>query len=144
MIMNGSFSILYIDVDFLASINERYGRPTGDRLLEQLGERLRAVSPSGHILIRLHGDEFMLVLTLEDIDRLSRIANMLLHCACCPIHIDGQTIETSVSIGGALHPHHGRDIPALMRHAEFAMRQVKAGGRNGYHLFNSAESRLIN
>ena len=42
MIMNGSFSLLYIDVDLLASINAQYGRPVGDRLLEQLGDRLTA------------------------------------------------------------------------------------------------------
>jgi diguanylate cyclase (GGDEF)-like protein len=136
MDMNDAYSLMYIDVDHLAAINELFGRSLGDSLLDQLDDRLKTATRSENILVRLSSDEFMLLLASQDANHLCWIAQMLLARARDPMRVGGRIVETSISIGAALHPLHGRDIVSLMRCAEFAMRQVKANGRNGYHLFS--------
>jgi diguanylate cyclase len=53
-----SLTVLFLDLDDFKLINDGFGHETGDRLLVEVADRLRAAVRPGDIVARLGGDEF--------------------------------------------------------------------------------------
>ena len=87
---------------------------------------------------RQGGDEFLIVLTeASDLDAISALAKHVLNSMIQPFSLKGMQIVTSVSIGVALYPEDGDDFAALLKHADLAMYQAKAAGRNAFRFFDA-------
>jgi predicted signal transduction protein with EAL and GGDEF domain len=98
----------------------------GDRLLEIVGERLRAAIRPADCVARLGGDEFAVLLT--DVDGTStalEAAERIRAVLGEPFHLDGMTLQIETSIGVALHPEHTDSVPRLLQLADVAMYQAK-------------------
>lgn len=115
--------VLFIDVDDLKGINDRYGHEVGDRALKDvavaLGETLRSVD----IAARIGGDEFVVLLhdaTVEDATSVARRFTCALATRCT---IGGDTVTASVGI--ATREPDGTDLATLLATADRAMYQVK-------------------
>jgi diguanylate cyclase (GGDEF)-like protein len=97
------FGLLIVDVDRFGSVNRAYGYETGDRLLAQLGKRLRRNVRDSDVVARLGGGSFAIIETgasqLSDLETLSR---RICDVAERPVTIDGTQLNVTVSVGGVL------------------------------------------
>lgn len=127
----GRFAVLVGDLDGFKQINDRYGHETGDALLQVVAKRLRAAVREGDTLARLGGDEFAALLPrATNQHEAAIVANRIVGALHAPITVAGQKCEVGFSAGLALYPANGKDIDALMAHADGAMYVAKrAGGR---------------
>ena len=124
-------ALMFVDLDNFKQINDTWGHDTGDRVLEQMADRLRTVLRGHDVLARLGGDEFVvLVQNIGRRDHAQRVAEKLLSAAREPVEVDGQSLMVTLSIGVSLYPHHGANQRELMKAADLAMYQAKDLGRN--------------
>ena len=130
--------MLFFDLDRFKPINDTYGHQVGDKMLQEVADRLRSSLRSGDVVGRIGGDEFVAI--LDDVRSESDVAlaaRNLLNVLGKPYHVDTFELRTSPSIGISLCPHDGTDIDVLIRHADAAMYQAKATGRNTFQFFTS-------
>lgn len=131
-------AVLFFDLDRFKPINDTYGHQAGDKMLQEVAERLRSSLRSGDVVGRIGGDEFVAI--LDDVRSESDVAlaaRNLLNVLRKPYHVDTLELRTSPSIGISLCPHDGTDIDILIRHADAAMYQAKANGRNTFQFFTA-------
>jgi diguanylate cyclase (GGDEF)-like protein/PAS domain S-box-containing protein len=127
---NRAMAVLFIDLDGFKRVNDNLGHATGDLLLTQAAERMRARLRRGDTLGRLGGDEFLMLLEKDVEDGAAvTVADLLLKLLAEPITIAGHEIFISASIGISLFPQDGEDAQTLLAHADLAMYQAKALGR---------------
>ena len=132
-------ALLYLDLDGFKLVNDSLGHAAGDELLKDVTARLAERRRDSDLLARQGGDEFLLLLT--DLDRLgaeqtaSRVADGLLRSLASPFVVHGAEFHIGASVGIALYPKDATAAEELMRHADAAMYQAKADGRNTVCVF---------
>ena len=132
------FALMALDLDRFKEVNDTLGHHAGDDLLLQVGKRIRHQLRAADTLIRMGGDEFVIVLPACDADLAPPIAERLLDTLSTPFTCAGNTVNVSASIGICLFPDSGDDAESLLRNADMALYKVKSRGRNGYQLFDLA------
>jgi len=133
---NASLALLYLDLDLFKEVNDLLGHGVGDELLRQVAERLLGCVRRTDTVSRLGGDEFAVLLTGFDRrtfpDELAiKIAKRLND----PFVLNQETVNVSTSVGISLFPEDGQDAETLVKHADTAMYQAKAGGRRRIQFF---------
>ena len=129
-------AILFIDLDHFKHVNDSRGHEVGDRLLQEVAQRIKAKTREQDTVIRMGGDEFVVVLReITDSDQVSQTARRINGTLDQPITIDGHKLVTTASIGVSVYPHDGDDISELLKHSDSAMYQAKEGGRNKFQMF---------
>lgn len=132
-------AVLYIDLDHFKNVNDSLGHPTGDKLLAAVAQRLRAAVSTHDIVVRMGGDEFVVVAnTLPDPDVADSIAERLRRAIIAPLDLDGTTMFPCPSIGISVYPEDGTDAEQLLKHADIALNHAKDRGR-GNHQFYTPE-----
>ncbi|MBL8517820.1 MAG: PAS domain-containing protein [Betaproteobacteria bacterium] len=141
---------LFIDLDRFKEVNDTLGHRIGDELLREMSVRLGRVVRESDLLVRLSGDEFMVVLEqVTDLDAPRMVAQKLLDEIREPSHIEGHEIYLSASVGLSLFPDDGDDAETLIRNADLAMYRAKSQGKNTFQMFTTdmaahgAEMRLL-
>ncbi|MDP9142296.1 MAG: EAL domain-containing protein, partial [Pseudomonadota bacterium] len=132
-------ALLFLDMDRFKHINDSLGHTIGDRLLQSVATRLRACVRSSDTVSRQGGDEF--VILLSDIARPADAeisAEKILVALASPHSVDHHNLYVSASIGIATFPDDGVDADTLLQHADLAMYQAKANGRNNVQFFKAA------
>ncbi len=130
-------AILFIDLNRFKPINDTLGHGVGDRLLQQIGGRLREALRTEDVVARLGGDEF--VVALFDIarrDHASIVAQKLLASLDPPFLIDNHELKVGAAIGISVYPQDGFDTETLLRLADIAMYRAKQTGEDGYAFFS--------
>jgi diguanylate cyclase (GGDEF)-like protein/PAS domain S-box-containing protein len=124
-------ALLYLDLDEFKYINDSQGHRAGDGLLRNLAGTLIAHRRQGDVLSRLGGDEFAMLLPKADLAEARAVAESILEALRQqPLDAGGLPVSITASIGVALFPAHGETLEALLVHADQAMYQAKAHGRN--------------
>jgi len=132
----GTMAIMMLDLDGFKTVNDSFGHHIGDQLLQSVGERLARTLREEDTLARMGGDEFMILLpVIREAANSSQIAEKILAAFRKPFFCEGNELFTSASIGIAIYPGNGEDMDSLMKHADTAMYQAKARGRNMYCLY---------
>lgn len=126
-------SVLMLDIDKFKSINDRWGHPTGDRVIQALASMTMSLVRSQDMCGRLGGEEFALILPETDSSGAKVIAERLRKMveASEAVHADdGSTVTFAVSIGiASLIPGDG-SFDAMLQRADKALYQAKEDGRN--------------
>lgn len=134
-------AMLWLDLDKFKEVNDTLGHPVGDRVLAEIGKRLRATAPEGACVARFGGDEFILVAQVADRAQSERLARSISEQAARPIRVNGRRIDTGASMGVALLPDDGEDLDTLMQGADLALYHAKVGGRGQICFFDTSMTR---
>ncbi|MEH3116232.1 MAG: EAL domain-containing protein [Methylorubrum populi] len=135
----GRLAVLCLDLDRFKPVNDSFGHAVGDALLRAVAERLRAHVRGRDVVARLGGDEFAVLSRIEDAAGAATLAERLIGVVDAPYLLDGITVEVGMSVGIALVDAEasavGRDIERLLKEADLALYEAKAGGRGSFRLF---------
>jgi diguanylate cyclase (GGDEF)-like protein/PAS domain S-box-containing protein len=129
--------VMFIDLDRFKEVNDTLGHATGDELLQQVASRLLDCVRVRDVVGRLGGDEFGVVLRLENADEARLVATKILHVLKEPFHLDGRETFVTASIGITIYPTDATDPGTLLRYADTAMYRAKDDGRNMYRYFTA-------
>jgi diguanylate cyclase (GGDEF)-like protein len=130
-----SMAVFYLDLDNFKAINDTLGHPIGDKLLRTIAERVRGAVGEGDTVARLGGDEFAVIQCNAGARTAEMLARRLVEIVSEPVLIDGQEIDTGVSIGVAMAPSDGTAADHLMKCADLALYRAKAEGRGTFRFF---------
>jgi len=122
-------TLCFVDIDDFKKINDRFGHPSGDRVLSQVGARLR----QGGEAFRLGGDEFALLFVDHDEGMALAAADSIVERIAT---VDFEHIGTvTVSAGLATFPMQGHGRDELIRLADSALYWAKEHGKNRVRLY---------
>jgi diguanylate cyclase (GGDEF)-like protein/PAS domain S-box-containing protein len=146
-------ALLFMDLDHFKQVNDTLGHGAGDLLLGEVASRLNQAvrdtdpltrgiaEPERSVLARHGGDEFIVCLSgINSAADAARVAGRILAALQAPIRLNGPEVFTTASIGISLYPQDGDDPETLLKHADAAMYQAKASGRNNYHFYDPSMS----
>jgi len=124
-------AVMFIDLDGFKRINDTLGHGAGDELLCLAAERFQSVMRRSDTLARMGGDEFMVVLNaIRGSQDTARVAQLILASLEEPFKVSGHELYLTASIGISFFPDDATDVATLQGHADAAMYQAKASGRN--------------
>lgn len=141
-------AVYFLDLDNFKPVNDSLGHAAGDLVLQQLAQRLQALSAPEDILCRFGGDEFLWIKPIDQGQNkslkkeLGDIAEKLLQAAIAPFHVMQNKIDISGSVGIALAPDQGSTFAELCRAADLAMYHAKTKGRNTYSFYDDDLDRI--
>lgn len=132
-------ALLYIDLDHFKNVNDSLGHRSGDKLLATIAQRLRSCVAAHDLVVRMGGDEFVVVvMLLPDEKVVNSIAERITAALALPMDVDGVRMAVSPSIGISVFPEDGSDPEQLLKQADIALYHAKDRGR-GHHQFFTPE-----
>jgi diguanylate cyclase (GGDEF)-like protein/PAS domain S-box-containing protein len=129
-------ALLFLDLDHFKTINDTLGHAMGDQLLVEVTRRLKSTLREGDTVARLGGDEFVVVFEGlshqqdEAATQAEQAAEKICHELSQPYKLNNHEHHTTASIGICLFQGHRENVEELLKHADVAMYQAKAAGRN--------------
>ncbi|MBI6899623.1 EAL domain-containing protein [Pseudomonas putida] len=134
----GCFALMFIDLDGFKPVNDAFGHHVGDLLLNAVAARLRGHLHSQDTLARIGGDEFVLLVELDEPDDAMNVAVKQVNLMARPFRVAEHDLQLSASLGIVLYPGNGLDQHELLRNADAAMYHAKSAGKNGYSFFDAS------
>lgn len=134
-------ALIYIDVDHFKNVNDLFGHHLGDAILKLVAKRLLAQCQKHHLVARLSGDEFAILLRelgarrSEATRQALAIANQLRAKLKESFDIGGNEVDLTVTTGIALFPYRQSSAYEIFRQADIALYYGKESGRSGIHFF---------
>ncbi len=124
-------AVLFVDLDGFKDVNDRLGHAAGDRVLCEVGARLRQTVRTADSVGRLGGDEF--VVLVPDVrsgrDAEAACERVAAALGAGPVVVAGDAVELRASIGVATFPDDGTSPGDLLHHADMAMYRTKLSRR---------------
>ena len=134
-----SFALLCLDLDAFKDVNDSFGHPVGDMLLQAVTVRLREETRETDTVARLGGDEFAIIQTgAEQPAAAIALAERLVARLAEPFDLDIHEAAIGVSIGIAMLPGDGEDADTALKNADLALYRAKGDGRGTFRLFEPA------
>lgn len=132
-----SFALFYFDLDEFKRINDTLGHDAGDQLLIEVATRLKKRLRAEDTIARLGGDEFAVLLSgIESQAHAADVANTIQKTLKVPIKLGNNEVIISASIGITMAPNDSLEEDQLLKHADLAMYEAKAKGRNTFHFYS--------
>ncbi len=134
-------ALIFGDLDQFKQVNDTLGHGVGDLLLQEAAQRLLSSVRQNDLVARLGGDELIVLLEgVDHIDSVVAVAERILDAFHPPFHLEGQDLTVSTSLGISVFPGDGLDAQTLLKHADTAMYEAKAAGRNRYSFYDQEMS----
>ncbi|BEP14682.1 EAL domain-containing protein [Acidothermaceae bacterium B102] len=129
-------AVMFLDVDHFKDVNDNLGHAAGDKLLTQIGARLVDCVRLRDTVGRLGGDEFGLILTMEDDEQGAvAVADTIRQALREPFYLSGNHVSVTASIGVTMYPADGVRAETLIKYADTAMYGAKQDGRDIFRFF---------
>ncbi|MEJ0060151.1 MAG: EAL domain-containing protein [Terricaulis sp.] len=135
--------VAYIDIDRFKDINDTLGHDVGDRLITSVAARLQSNLRAGDFLARFGGDEFAILCENAGADEVAALSQWVARTFAEPFLEGGGAIRVTTSVGVALTPENGDTSEILMRHADIALYEAKANGRDCAVLFTPEMAKTV-
>ena len=128
------FAILYLDLDKFKPVNDTFGHPVGDLLLQQVAQRIKGCTRESDLVARLGGDEFAILQgEMREAANAGVMAAKIQVAVARPYVINGNEINISASIGISPYIPGNAGADAMLVQADLALYRSKDEGRNQYH-----------
>ena len=134
-------AVLYVDLDDFKLVNDSFGHEAGDELLVAVAERLRTATRETDVVGRDGGDEFLVLMpdlpggVEAGTSAAERAAGRVREALLRPLSTLSTEIEVSGSVGVSLFPFDAPDAQTLLKHADAAMYEAKAAGRDACRFY---------
>ncbi|RST30002.1 GGDEF and EAL domain-containing protein [Sphingomonas ginkgonis] len=137
-VSNVPCAIMFLDLDGFKPVNDTFGHPKGDAVLQAVAKRLcDEVGPEGTVG-RMGGDEFAIVIPDgQSRKKVEQLADRIIVSIREPYMIDQTEIRIGVSVGCAFGPIDGATVDDLILKADLALYQAKDAGRGVARYFSS-------
>jgi diguanylate cyclase (GGDEF)-like protein/PAS domain S-box-containing protein len=135
-------ALLLVDLDHFKTINDTIGHASGDKLLEQVAGRLNGLMRDHYVVARYGGDEFVVIMDQLELDPAGsatyaqQMSIAILNALDDRYQIDGDSYDTTCSIGVALFGQDTKDTADIMKQVDIALFQAKNAGRNTISFFD--------
>jgi len=137
---NYPLSVIMMDLDFFKDVNDTYGHEAGDVVLKTLAETVMRQSRHGDFVCRYGGEEFALVMPNIPVETAKQRADNLHHVVeALQIPYGVFNLTTTISMGVAMYPEHGKTKEDLLRAADRAMYIAKHTGRNRVVIYEETQ-----
>ncbi len=134
---NRVLGVLFCDLDRFKLVNDTLGHNVGDHLLKEMARRMKLCTRSGDTVARLGGDEFVILLTdMARTEDIGTITQKIIDSLGQPLHLEGQEVFVTASVGISLYPTDSTDPDSLLKQADVAMYRAKELGKNGYQFYS--------
>ncbi len=133
----GHLAILFIDLDNFKTVNDTLGHNAGDVVLQMSAARLDSAVGHAGTLARIGGDEFVVILKGDDIEkRAVALAEAASAAFSQPFEVRGSAFVLHASIGIALYAVAHESEIDLLKKADLAMYAAKEAGRNCFRFYS--------
>ena len=136
-------ALLFIDLDGFKKINDNKGHEAGDQLLKAVAQRMQNHARKTDLVGRFGGDEFVILvnhmektLPKDFKEKMDSYLSRLLEIIHEPINLEDKLLTVGASIGVAIIPRDGKTVTDILNHADTAMYQAKAKGKNNYQFYD--------
>jgi two-component system, cell cycle response regulator len=127
-----ALAVVALDVDFFKAINDTYGHDAGDKVLQELSQRIRANTRSIDLCCRVGGEEFILILPGTDLQLAEKIAERLRKGVAGKSFSIGTNAPIPVTLSAGVSYLAGIEdtVEKLLKRADQALYNAKREGRN--------------
>ena len=140
-------AVLYMDLNSFKRVNDTFGHSVGDAVLQNVADKLSRIvsrfqAEAVHVSVsRFGGDEFVVLVRHPNARSLAAdIAGACQATLKDPIAHEGLEFYSAPSIGIAVYPDDGADVTTVLKHADTAMYQAKAGAIGSAAMYTAAMS----
>jgi diguanylate cyclase (GGDEF)-like protein/PAS domain S-box-containing protein len=147
---SGSYGVvLFLDLDKFKTLNDTLGHGYGDLLLIEVAGRIKACVREMDTVARMGGDEFVVLIeevssdAEEATQKAVHIAEKVRSALAQPYFLEGHEQHSSPSIGVCLYRGRAESVESLLKHADMAMYQAKASGRNTVCFFDPVMQQAV-
>ena len=139
-----TIALMVLDLDGFKEINDTLGHQTGDAILQSVAHRLKGQVHGEHLVSRLGGDEFTVIVEqAETRQHVRQLAEDVATRLSMPYQIGEKEYSLGVSVGVAFFPDHADEIERLLAFADTAMYEAKRSESNVMVYSPSMTQRLI-
>jgi diguanylate cyclase (GGDEF)-like protein len=133
-----AFAVHLIDLDRFKEVNDTFGHPVGDTLLQHVAARLSHAVRADDFVARLGGDEFAVIqVQFGCAPDAEALAARLINVLSVPYDLQGHRIEIGTSLGVVMAAQTGANADDLLRNADIALYRAKSEGRGRYVVFHA-------
>lgn len=134
-------SVAMVDLDHFKTINDTHGHAMGDAILREIAGRIRGSVRTVDIVARYGGEEFVVLMLEAGMQEAHQIAERVRQVVAeHPVHHNGVSMTTTVSVGVAEINRSIKSMDALINHADQALYKAKANGRNRVEVFHTTDN----
>ena len=138
------FAVLFLDLDNFKYVNDTFGHLIGDKLLQDVSNKLEKCVRKSDIVARIGGDEFTIIIKdLKDELDIDKIAKKIIKDISKKIVIEENELHVGTSIGICIYPQDATLSTELTKKADIAMYNSKHNGKNRYTFFNEQMNKDI-
>lgn len=128
---SSSVAVAYVDLDGFKDVNDNFGHHVGDDLLVQVAKKMKAALREVDALIRLGGDEFLIIMGVDGSqENCELVLNRVLQAIVESKSEVNEEAKVSASIGVTIYPSVDAEVDLMLKHADEAMYQAKNMGKN--------------
>lgn len=132
----GAGALCYIDLDDFKHINDGLGHQYGDVLLKAISHSLQKIAGIESTCYRMGGDEFIIIITHHQYNRLNEILEEIKSIFSKPWFLKGADYYCTMSMGVVRFPEDGDDVQELIKKADIALYEAKKSGKNRIEFYN--------
>ena len=133
-------ALLFMDLDRFKYVNDALGHATGDKLLIEVGARIKSCIRDVDLVARFGGDAFIVVLTNIGQEAIKLVLDRIFKALSRDILFDNQVLNMAVSVGISLFPKDADDYEGLLKAADIAMYYGKTSGKSTYQFYDPSMS----